>query len=186
MIIDRLLIAVSSMNNQAFCPETRFKEPQSLMRRIPDTELRNAIHAVVHGARRYAGRKAWLETISDDTRRAATSGGTVIRVPSLRLTGTKLFSRGRQTFAADDDYAQGPILGRRAHAGLSSKVSDFYGSKGAVVRDRRRSVFIPIERLSSPEHKRDKHDGRGDTLLYDRDSFNRYWAHCTRAPMAYK
>lgn len=107
------------------------------MKRTPDTKLRNAIRGRAWRAKvcwyeSMVGNNFWWYTASG----GGGGGGAVIRVPSFRLTGTKLFSRGRQTFVADDDYASGPILVCRAHAGLSSKVSDFYGSKSAVAPKR--------------------------------------------------
>lgn len=122
-------------------------------REILDTKLRNAIRwCVVREGMlvgKCGGNNFWWHT--------AAGGSAVIRVPSFHLTGTKLFSRGRQTFVAMTPQEQ---FSCAAHAGLSSKVPDFYGSKGAVApkrtTDRTPSFQLNARRLQS---KRDKRDG---------------------------
>lgn len=129
-----------------FYPELRFRG--DLVANQRDT--RHQIEKRDTVVRRYAGRKVcdgnnfWWHT----RRRLA-----VIRVPSFRLTGTKLFSRGRQTFATMRWRLGTNSRAPRAHAGLSSKVSDFYGSKGAVTSkraaDRASSFQLNAHRLRS-------------------------------------
>lgn len=134
------------------------------MREIPDTKLRNAIWWCV--ARegmlvgKCGGNNFWWYT--------AASSGAVIRVPSFHLTGTKLFSRGRQTFVTMTPQDQFSSVARMRDC---HRKPDFYGSKGAVepkrATERLRSnwtlVVFGVSAINAM-NKRDKREIRCFTI----------------------